>query len=194
MTVKKYFDRKSGYYRWIFSIPIIRYFEMKELETIGPAPDVKNRKVIDVGCGYGRYTKLWSKRGAALVIGVDISSRMIKKSGEKYNFIQADALHLPIKDRSFDVCTCIGMLNYYSDPGEFIKEAKRISKELVLTFPKRSVIGRVYSYISGIKIYLKTEEELKHILNPLSVEYKIKSCAGLTWVVHGRLPDTSPPD
>jgi ubiquinone/menaquinone biosynthesis C-methylase UbiE len=186
MTVKKYFDKRSVYYRWIFSIPPIKYFEMKELETIGTVSNVKNRKVIDIGCGHGKYTRLWSKRGAAQVIGVDLSSKMIERSGKRFNFIVADALNLPIKDGSFDVATCIGVLNYYEDPGEFIKEAKRVGKELVLTFPKRSVTGWIYSHISGIKIHLKTKDELKRICRSSLNEFKIKSCANLTWVVTGR--------
>jgi len=39
-------------------------------------PDLAGRSVIDLGCGEGRYTRLFARRGARMT-GIDISPRMI---------------------------------------------------------------------------------------------------------------------
>lgn len=47
--------------------------------------DVKHKRVLDAGCGYGFYSILLAKRGA-MVTGIDISEKMIalaKNNAEK---------------------------------------------------------------------------------------------------------------
>jgi len=43
--------------------------------------DVKDKKVLDAGCGYGYYSVLLAKRGAT-VTGIDISEKMIELAKE----------------------------------------------------------------------------------------------------------------
>ena len=45
--------------------------------------DVKGKKVLDVACGDGYYTRLLRKAGAAEVLGTDISDRMIELAREQ---------------------------------------------------------------------------------------------------------------
>lgn len=45
--------------------------------------DLTGRKVVDVGCGGGIYSKVLANAGAASVIGVDSSSEMVKAAREK---------------------------------------------------------------------------------------------------------------
>ncbi len=43
-------------------------------------PPVKNKSVLDLGCGYGWHCKFARERGAAKVLGIDLSRRMIEKA------------------------------------------------------------------------------------------------------------------
>jgi tRNA (uracil-5-)-methyltransferase TRM9 len=64
--------------------------------------------VLDVGCGNGRNLISLAKTGLKC-IGIDFSKNMIKnaiamseRNNVKIDFIIADALYLPFKDKSFD--------------------------------------------------------------------------------------------
>jgi ubiquinone/menaquinone biosynthesis C-methylase UbiE len=69
--------------------------------------DVKNKTVLDVGCGSGRYSALMAKRGAN-VIGIDISKYQINlakqiNSNPKIRYIVGDGSNVPfIPDNSID--------------------------------------------------------------------------------------------
>ena len=40
-------------------------------------PDLTDKKVLDLGCGYGENCREFSKSGASKVVGIDISEKML---------------------------------------------------------------------------------------------------------------------
>lgn len=46
-------------------------------------PDVKGKKVLDLGCGYGWHCKYAAQMGAAEVLGLDSSRKMIEKANRQ---------------------------------------------------------------------------------------------------------------
>lgn len=50
-------------------------------------PDITNKKILDLGCGYGENDKYFKELGAKSVLGVDISKHMIEMAN-KYNKIE----------------------------------------------------------------------------------------------------------
>ena len=74
----------EGYDKWAPTYdkernPLIVLEEDITLDFIG---DVKNQKVLDIGCGTGRYCKLLAERGAK-VVGLDPSPRMLEYAKKK---------------------------------------------------------------------------------------------------------------
>jgi ubiquinone/menaquinone biosynthesis C-methylase UbiE len=59
--------------------PLIALEENETLDLIG---DVRNQRVLDVGCGTGRYCELLAKRGAN-VVGIDPSAKMLEYAKRK---------------------------------------------------------------------------------------------------------------
>ena len=47
-------------------------------------PNVQNKKILDLGCGYGENCKYYKELGATKVLGIDISTHMIDIAN-KYN-------------------------------------------------------------------------------------------------------------
>lgn len=43
-------------------------------------PDLKGRAVLDLGCGYGWHCAFAREQGAARVLGIDLSERMIEEA------------------------------------------------------------------------------------------------------------------
>lgn len=46
-------------------------------------PDVTGRDVLDLGCGYGWHCRYAAEKGAAAVLGIDLSERMIGEAQER---------------------------------------------------------------------------------------------------------------
>ena len=43
-------------------------------------PNLAGKRVLDLGCGYGRHCKYAAEHGAAQVLGIDISERMLDEA------------------------------------------------------------------------------------------------------------------
>lgn len=83
--------------------------------------DVSNTSVIDFACGEGYYTRLLKKLGAAPVLGVDLSPRMIELAREQergdplgVEYVVGDASRTGALGAlgSFDLATAVFLFNY----------------------------------------------------------------------------------
>lgn len=96
---------------------------------------LKNKQVLDVGCGGGQYLEKLIKR-KAYVTGVDYSEKMIelarrflKDRGYKgYFLIKADVSNLPFEKNRFDLVVATGLLEYLIEPSVAMKEISRVMK------------------------------------------------------------------
>ncbi|MBI2355784.1 MAG: class I SAM-dependent methyltransferase [Candidatus Doudnabacteria bacterium] len=101
-------------------------------------------KVVDIGCGKGRYTKFLEDKGKQ-VVGIDISEEMLK--GARAAGVQADlrqgiSSQLPFEDGSFDSAVSIGAIhhNMWVDIQKSFSEAARVLKpDSIFVFQGRSV-------------------------------------------------------
>ena len=67
----------------------------------------RDAKVLDAGCGYGRWSYFFSD-----YTGVDFSPDFISKAKGKFpdkNFIQSKLEELPFKDKEFDWAFCVSI-------------------------------------------------------------------------------------
>ena len=55
--------------------------EWHELEKL--LPEFAGRRVLDLGCGYGWHCAYAAQKGAASVLGVDLSEKMLETAREK---------------------------------------------------------------------------------------------------------------
>ena len=104
---------------------------------------VKGRRVLDIPCGVGWGTSLL--KGAASIIGIDISNEAIdyakKHYGqEKTKFCVGEMQSIPLGDDSVDIVICCeGFEHVSKDIGmRFIQEAKRVLTQaglLIMTCP-----------------------------------------------------------
>lgn len=184
-----FFDGRAKHYERILSLPFFKVFEKDEVEKILKLADVKGKTVLDVGCGPGKFCRLWASRDAHLIIGMDFSSEMIRIARDRCgpNFLLGDAFNLPFPTDSFDLVSCIGLANYYDDLTPLLNEITRVGREFIVTFPQASALGRFYRRISPVKIHLRTKSEIEGLLSPFSTDFSITECAsGLTLLVRGR--------
>jgi SAM-dependent methyltransferase len=77
---------------------------------------LKEKLLLDAGCGMGRYTEVAASVGAT-VIGFDLSYSIdscYENLGnlENVHLVQADIFHLPFKDNIFDFVYSFGVLHH----------------------------------------------------------------------------------
>jgi SAM-dependent methyltransferase len=102
---------------------IEEYGVMKRIERIKHIWKNDQGYILDVGCGYGAYTKLLAGN-SILAVGLDIKWEFIKKarkenSGENIEFVLASGDFLPFKAETFDSVFLIETLEHILDDGKF---------------------------------------------------------------------------
>lgn len=85
--------------------------------------EINGKMAAEFGLGAGRFVDIVSKRGAKLVIGVDITDAVDASQdnlGARDNvfFIQADFFNLSLNDGVFDFAYSIGVLHHTPNPEE----------------------------------------------------------------------------
>jgi ubiquinone/menaquinone biosynthesis C-methylase UbiE len=56
-------------------------------------PDLRNKSVLDLGCGFGWHCRYAREQHADSIIGVDISEKMLQKARELTNDSSISYLH-----------------------------------------------------------------------------------------------------
>ena len=136
----------------------------------------KGDKILDLGCGNGRYYRAAKETGADY-IGVDNSDKLIKLAQGKYpgvEFQTADAFNLPFPDNYFDKVYSIAVLHHIPSKefrSQFLQESKRVLKQgglLILTvwkFYNKKEIFLSFKY-TILKLLGKSKLDFKDILEP----------------------------
>lgn len=93
-------------------------------------PDFSGRRVLDLGCGYGWHCKYASDHGAASVLGVELSAKMLeqarqKNSGAGITYRQGDMEELEFPAGSFDIVLSSLAFHYAKDFGRLVQRIHR---------------------------------------------------------------------
>ena len=65
-------------------------------------PDFKDKRVLDIGCGYGWHCSYAAEQGASYVLGIDISDKMLETAKEKNKSPNIEYLKMAMEDIDFD--------------------------------------------------------------------------------------------
>src|SRR5262245_49085220 len=86
--------------------------------------DVKGKRIVDLACGEGYYTRELARRGAARIVGVDLSSGMVDLARSQeatdqlgVEYLVSDVRALALRE-TFDVAVAAYLLNYAHDRRE----------------------------------------------------------------------------
>jgi len=106
---------------------------LEENVTLGLIGDVRKKRVLDVGCGTGRYCELLARKGAD-VVGIDPSARMLECAKKKITRGCRFEVHLGRIEEAcfpsshFDVAVSALTLGQVLDLEPVIRELSRIIK------------------------------------------------------------------
>jgi len=145
--------------------------------TIANCEPIKGRTFLDVGCGNALYSLELARRGAAKVVGIDISEVMIglcKKSSEDQNlsdrctFIQTDLLEYKPKEK-FDVSFGIGLFDYIKNPLPVLTKMREVSTDkAIMAFPRlftwRAPVRKVRLTLKGCDVYFYSAARINKLM------------------------------
>jgi SAM-dependent methyltransferase len=132
--IKKIFFRPSWYDILINPYFIARYSLLKEIENFSKG--VKNKKILDIGCGDKPYEDFFIKNENEY-IGVDVRGGGHNNEDKKVDKYY-DGETIPFDDEIFDIIISTQVLEHVKNPRQFIKESYRVLQDggiLFLTMP-----------------------------------------------------------
>jgi SAM-dependent methyltransferase len=159
----KYFDAQAADYDRRSRTGLWRRLRAREQRAVLDAlGDLGGRRVLEVGCGAGFYTRLLRATGAT-VVACDLSLPMLRATGLSGVFC-ADMTRLPLGPH-FDVALCAGVLEFLPEPDPFLAEVAgclRGRGRLVLLVPELTWAGRLYrrahaAHDVAVRLFRKAE-------------------------------------
>lgn len=132
--------------------------QQRRLEQVCKFVDLKGKRILDVGCGLGMYSRRFLEY-SPLVCGADVDAENI---AETCKFLPeafvAPAEELPWKDESFDVVFMHEVLEHVNDDKKSVSEALRVLKpggKLVIYVPNRLYPFETHGMYLGKKYVYK---------------------------------------
>jgi len=108
----------------LFEIPVL--FSM--------LPDLQGKRILDLGCGFGEQCLKYVKKGAARVVGIDISEKMLEvarkeNADPKIEYIKMSMEELSRISEKFDVVISSLAFHYVEDFATVAAEVYRLLNE-----------------------------------------------------------------
>ncbi len=90
--------------------------------------ELRDRRVLDLGCGPGWYS-VAMRRAGARVVGLDFDTEDIRAAQERLGpVLRGDAMRLGMPDDAFDGVFCSNLLEHVPDQAAVIDEIVRITR------------------------------------------------------------------
>lgn len=126
LSLKKDYDEIEGEYytrsrlfRWWHTFRFQKAFDI--------VSKMESSVIVDLGCDGGNFTQKLLDLG--VVVGLDISSSFIQAGKDRVkeaHFILSDVHSLPLREGSFNLVTCMEVLEHLPEPDRVIFESWRV--------------------------------------------------------------------
>jgi ubiquinone/menaquinone biosynthesis C-methylase UbiE len=179
------YERRKGPLRWlvddVWRGVVGRRFELT-LQRLAP---LEGKRVLDVGCGSGRYCVAFALRGASRVVGLDVAPAMLELArrhadqaevASVCDFRLAGFPHSDgVPSEVFDCCTAIGYFDYVGDPREHLERMRELtSGTIAASFPKslgvRALLRRLRFRRNHCPLFLYSREEVESLMAEVAIE------------------------
>ena len=97
-------------------------------------PPLEGKTVIDLGCGYGEHCMEYVRRGAAKVVGIDISEKMLAVAKSENSHPKITYLHMAMENISsikerFDMAVSSLAIHYVEDYRALVHDVHELLKD-----------------------------------------------------------------
>ena len=152
--------------------------------------------VLECACGTGTITAAIAP-ACARVVATDYSEGMLKQAGKKLarypNVVveQADITHLRYADDSFDAVVAANVIHLLPEPGDALKELKRVTRPGGTIIVPTYVIPKKRAHTMFLRLISRFGVHFQEHFDPASYRafFERMGCTGVTYrVVRGRIP------
>lgn len=120
-------------------------------------PEVTNKSILDLGCGYGENDKFYKNLGAKYVLGTDISEKMIERANEinkidgiEYKVIAMEDIESI--DKKFDIIISSLAFHYIKDFDKLISNCfNLLNKDGYLVFSQEHPFTTCIKFTENVK-------------------------------------------
>ncbi len=150
--------------------------ERLSIAVIAIIGNVKNKSVIDVGCGDGTYTFELLKHEPKNILGVDPAIEAIKianNSIKKYKNIEfkvENIYSLSDLNKKFDIAIVRGVIHHLYEPLKAIVELLKIARTIVIIEPNG--YNPLLKLIEKLSPYHRNHEEKSHYPKQLDMWFE----------------------
>ncbi len=93
-------------------------------------PDLRERRILDLGCGFGWFCRWARQQGAAYVLGIDVSAKMLARAkafatDQAIDYLRGDLERLELPPTPFDLAYSSLAFHYLENLGELIGRVSR---------------------------------------------------------------------
>jgi SAM-dependent methyltransferase len=93
-------------------------------------PDVRGLRLLDLGCGFGWFGRWARQQGAARVLGIDVSEKMLARAradtdDPAITYTRADLEHVELSPASFDLVFSSLALHYVEGLDRLLAQVRR---------------------------------------------------------------------
>ena len=152
-------------------------------ELIG---SVAGKSVLDLGCGYGENCRMFAEMGAAAVVGIDISEKMLAVAEAENSAPNIEYRRMPMENLSslpqkFDLAVSSLAFHYVEDYGKLIRDiADRLHDGGILVFSQEQPLTT--APLAGAKWIRNEGGEVDHYR---LTDYNNAGERMVTWFIDG---------
>ncbi|PWU01160.1 MAG: bifunctional demethylmenaquinone methyltransferase/2-methoxy-6-polyprenyl-1,4-benzoquinol methylase UbiE [Terriglobia bacterium] len=145
----------------LLSMNIDRYWRSHTVRRVRPVLQRPSARVLDICCGTGDLVLALERAGRQPVFGSDFCHPMLvaangklEQRGNRSRLFEADALHLPVQDASFDLLTVAFGFRNLANYDAGLREMRRVLRPggtaAILEFsqPPNKLFRTVYNFYS----------------------------------------------
>lgn len=164
------------------------------MQALAPAAGLR---ILDAGCGPGRYCIEFARQGADTV-GVDVAPRMLEIARDlaaKENlssrclFAQADLMEDgPWSDGGFDAVVAMGFFDYIADQETVLRRLAQLGRgRVIASFPcrwsPRAPVRKLWWRLRGWRIALSSRRDIERLCARCGVQIRQLRRDGPVWLL-----------
>jgi malonyl-CoA O-methyltransferase len=118
----------TAYERWAPLYPPVAHNPLMRIEQhsmLEVWPNMEGRRVLDLACGSGRYSKLLLEAHAAQVVALDFCVPMLDQVTTA-DRVRASMMQLPFQPEAFDAVVCGLAVGHATDIQQWMREVARV--------------------------------------------------------------------
>lgn len=173
----------TAYERWAPLYPPVAHNPLMRIEQRAMLelwPNMEGRRVLDLACGSGRYSKLLLEANAAQVVALDFCAPMIQQVAAAGR-VRASMMQLPFQPEVFDAVVCGLAVGHATDIRQWMGEVARVLRptgSLVYSdFHSEAIrVGMTRSFKDAANVTVT----VPHQVYDLGCQQEALSAAGLT--------------